>query len=136
MTTDQQAPQPPRKPRVAIVFGGRSSEHAVSCATAAGVMQAIDRDAYEVIPVGISRDGHWVLTDGDPRRLELTASQTPEVASSGAGVVVPLATTDRSLTVLEPGAVPRSLGEVDVVFPLLHGPFGEDGTIQGMLELA
>ncbi|QGN57860.1 D-alanine--D-alanine ligase [Nostocoides sp. HKS02] len=133
MTTDQSAP---RKPRVAIVFGGRSSEHAVSCATAAGVMQAIDRDAYDIVPIGISRDGHWVLTDGNPAPLELTATQTPEVAADGAGVVVPLSTTDRSLTVLEAGEVPRSLGEVDVVFPLLHGPFGEDGTIQGMLELA
>jgi D-alanine-D-alanine ligase len=133
MTTDQPAP---RKPRVAIVFGGRSSEHAVSCATAAGVMQAIDRDAYEVVPIGISRDGHWVLTDGDPRLLELTASQTPEVDPGGTGVLVPLATTERGLTVLEPEQVPRSLGDVDVVFPLLHGPFGEDGTLQGMLELA
>jgi D-alanine-D-alanine ligase len=133
MTTDQPAP---RKPRVAIVFGGRSSEHAVSCATAAGVMQAIDRDAYEVVPIGISRDGHWVLTDGDPRLLELTATQTPEVDPGGTGVLVPLATTERGITVLEPEQVPRSLGDVDVVFPLLHGPFGEDGTLQGMLELA
>ena len=133
MTTDQPAH---RKPRVAIVFGGRSSEHAVSCATAAGVMQAIDRDAYDVVPIGISRDGHWVLTDGDPRLLELTASQTPEVDAEGTGVLVPLATTERGLTVLEPEQVPRSLGDVDVVFPLLHGPFGEDGTLQGMLELA
>jgi D-alanine-D-alanine ligase len=133
MTTDQSAP---RKPRVAIVFGGRSSEHAVSCATAAGVMQAVDRDAYDIVAIGISRDGHWVLTDGDPRPLELTATQTPEVEADGAGVMVPLSTTDRTLTVLEAEQVPRSLGEVDVVFPLLHGPFGEDGTIQGMLELA
>ena len=133
MSTDQPAQ---RKPRVAIVFGGRSSEHAVSCATAAGVMQAIDRDAYDVVPIGISRDGRWVLTDGDPRRLELTSTQTPQVDPDGAGVLVPLATTDRALTVLEPEQVPQSLGEVDVVFPLLHGPFGEDGTIQGMLELA
>ena len=137
MTIDQPAPrQPSRKPRVAVVFGGRSSEHAVSCATAAGVMQALDRDAYDLVAIGISRDGHWVLADGDPGRLELTTSHTPEVAADGAGVIVPLATTDRSLTVLEPEEVPRSLGEVDVVFPLLHGPFGEDGTIQGMLELA
>lgn len=133
MSIEQPAP---RKTRVALVFGGRSSEHAVSCATAAGVMRAIDREAYEVIPIGIARDGHWVLSDGDPARLELTAGQTPEVSSSAAGVVVPLGTSDRSLTVQEPGQVPRSLGEVDVVFPLLHGPFGEDGTIQGMLELA
>jgi D-alanine-D-alanine ligase len=133
MTHDQPAP---RKPRVAIVFGGRSSEHAVSCATAAGVMRAIDREVYEVIPIGISRDGHWVLTDGNPGPLELTSAHTPEVSANGAEVVVPLATTDRALTVLEPDEIPRSLGEVDVVFPLLHGPFGEDGTIQGMLELA
>lgn len=133
MSTDQPAPS---KPRVAIVFGGRSSEHAVSCATAAGVMRAIDRDAYDVIPIGISRDGHWVLADGDPRSLELTSSSTPEVAPGGTAVVVPLATTDRTLTTLEPQQVPESLGEVDVVFPLLHGPFGEDGTIQGMLEMA
>ena len=133
MTTDQPATH---KPRVAIVFGGRSSEHAVSCATAAGVMRAIDRDAYDVIPIGISRDGHWVLSDGDPQLLELTADRTPEVAPDGAGVVVPLATTDRTLTTLEPQEIPRSLGEVDVVFPLLHGPFGEDGTIQGMFEMA
>ncbi|WP_270888573.1 D-alanine--D-alanine ligase family protein [Pedococcus sp. 5OH_020] len=133
MTTDQPAP---RRPRVAIVFGGRSSEHAVSCATAAGVMGAIDREAYDVIPVGISRDGHWVLADADPELLSLTPERSPEVAGHGAGVVVPLATTDRTLTALEPQQVPRSLGEVDVVFPLLHGPFGEDGTIQGMLELA
>ena len=133
MTTDQPAP---RKPRVAIVFGGRSSEHAVSCATAAGVMRAIDLDTYDVIPIGISRDGHWVLSDGDPAHLELTADRTPEVSPSGSGVVVPLATTDRTLTTLEPQQIRESLGEVDVVFPLLHGPFGEDGTIQGMLEMA
>jgi D-alanine-D-alanine ligase len=139
MTTEN-SPQPARtdgKVRVAIVFGGRSSEHAVSCATAAGVMRAIDRDKYDVIPIGISRDGHWVLTDGDPARLELTSGHTPEVgADSGAGVVVPMATTERTLTTLSPGSVPDVIGEVDVVFPLLHGPFGEDGTIQGMLELA
>lgn len=134
MTTDQPTP---RKPRVAIVFGGRSSEHAVSCATAAGVMRAIDRDAYDVIPIGISRDGHWVLADGDPQRLELTADSTPEVsADSGAAVLVPLATTERTLTTLEPQQIPQAIGEVDVVFPLLHGPFGEDGTIQGMFEMA
>src|SRR4051812_33507740 len=90
MSTDQPAPS---KPRVAIVFGGRSSEHAVSCATAAGVMRAIDRDAYDVIPIGISRDGHWVLADGDPRALELTSDSTPEVAPGGAAVFDDPATT-------------------------------------------
>ena len=125
-----------RKPRVAIVFGGRSSEHAVSCATAAGVMRAIDRDAYDVLPIGIARDGRWVLASEDTGALELSPGHVPEVDGSGAAVLVPLSTTERSLRVLEPGAPPTALGEVDVVFPLLHGPFGEDGTIQGLLELA
>ena len=127
---------PRRKPTVAIVFGGRSSEHAVSCATAAGVMQAIDRDVYDVLPIGIAKDGRWVLASGDTGALELSAGHVPEVDGSGAGVMMPQSTTERSLSVLEPGAPPRALAEVDVVFPLLHGPFGEDGTIQGLLELA
>src|SRR5665811_1077639 len=127
---------PRRKPTVAIVFGGRSSEHAVSCATAAGVMQAIDRDVYDVLPIGIAKDGRWVVASEDTGALELSPGHVPEVDGSGAAVLVPLSTTERSLRVLEPGAPPRALGEVDVVFRLLHGPFGEDGTIQGLLELA
>jgi D-alanine-D-alanine ligase len=126
----------PRKPRVAVVFGGRSSEHAVSCATAAGVMQAIDRDVYDVLPIGIAKDGRWVVASEDTGALTLSPGHVPEVDGSGAAVLVPLSTVERSLRVLEPGAPPRALGEVDVVFPLLHGPFGEDGTIQGLLELA
>jgi D-alanine-D-alanine ligase len=125
-----------RKPRVAIVFGGRSSEHAVSCATAAGVMRAIDRDSYDVLPIGIAKDGRWVLASEDTGALELSPGHVPEVDGSGATVLVPLSTTERALRVLEPGVPPKALGEVDVVFPLLHGPFGEDGTIQGLLELA
>ena len=144
--TDQPSPEsteaPPRKPtesrkpKVAIVFGGRSSEHAVSCATAAGVMQAIDRDVYDVLPIGIAKDGRWVVASEDTGALELSPGHVPEVDGTGAAVLVPLSTTERSLSVLDPGAPPRALGEVDVVFPLLHGPFGEDGTIQGLLELA
>jgi D-alanine-D-alanine ligase len=119
------------------VFGGRSSEHAVSCSTAASVLRAIDRTHYDVLPVGIAKDGRWVLADGDLSALELAPGHTPEVPSQAqGGVVVPLSTTERTLTVQAPGEVPRSLGQVDVVFPLLHGPFGEDGTIQGLLELA
>jgi len=137
MTTDQPQPdQPSRRPRVAIVFGGRSSEHAVSCATAAGVLRAIDRSKYDVVPIGISRDGQWVLAADDPSRFELTASRTPEVEPSAAHVVLPLSTRETALTVLEAGRPPQELGQVDVVFPLLHGPFGEDGTLQGFLELS
>jgi len=126
----------PHKPRVAIVFGGRSSEHAVSCSTAAGVLRAIDRDKYDVVPIGIARDGRWVLVTDDPEPLQLSRGHTPEVDGTGTGVLVPMATTDRALTMLEPGQPPRALGDVDVVFPLLHGAFGEDGTIQGFLDLS
>jgi len=137
MTTDQPQPdRPSHRPRVAIVFGGRSSEHAVSCATAAGVLRAIDRGKYDVLPIGISRDGQWVLAADDPSRFELTAGRTPEVEPSAAHVVMPLSTRETSLTVLEPGQPPQELGQVDVVFPLLHGPFGEDGTLQGFLDLS
>lgn len=108
------------KVRVALLFGGRSGEHAISAATAAGVMKAIDRDKYEVLPVGITHEGQWVLTAGDGARWELTSGELPEVTTAAGTEVATLA----------------DLGEVDVVFPLLHGPFGEDGTIQGLLELA
>lgn len=129
-------PPPQRKPRVAIVFGGRSSEHAVSCATAAGVLTAIDRERYDVVPVGVARDGSWVLVEDDPAPLRLTPEQTPQVVHQGTEVALSTSVGDRTLAVHEPGEPPRAFGEVDVVFPLLHGPYGEDGTLQGMLELA
>jgi D-alanine-D-alanine ligase len=125
----------PTKPRVAVVFGGRSSEHAVSCMTAAGVLRALDRDRYDVVPVGIATDGRWVLAEDDPDLLEARDRTLPSVDTSGPGVLVPTSTSDRTLVALRPGEVPATLGQVDVVFPLLHGPFGEDGTLQGLLEL-
>jgi len=127
---------PASRPRVAVVFGGRSSEHAISCVTAAGVMRAIDRSAYDVVPIGITTGGRWVLAGDDPSRWELDGGVLPQVKDGdGPGVLVPLEVGERALTVLEPDQVPRVLGRVDVVFPLLHGPFGEDGTLQGLLEL-
>lgn len=136
-TPEPQSQRPPAaRPRVAIVFGGRSQEHAISCATAASVLRAIDREAYEVIPVGITRDGYWVQAADDPAALEISQDRLPEVTDTGTQVALPLGVHDRTMTVARPGEVPTTLGEVDVVFPLLHGPFGEDGTIQGLLELA
>ena len=133
--------------RVAVVFGGRSSEHAISCVTAGSVLNALqngpDPDRYEVIPIGIAQDGRWVLADASARegRLAIADGRLPEIglpASAERGALVTMAgdPTARELTVHEPGAVPKSLGEVDVVLPLLHGPYGEDGTLQGLLELA
>ncbi|MFE6970877.1 D-alanine--D-alanine ligase family protein [Isoptericola sp. NPDC057653] len=126
-----------RKTRVAVLFGGRSGEHAISASTASGVLRAIDRDRYDVVPVGITREGRWVVAADDPDRWQIADGRLPEVtAESGAEVVLSLTQGERTLRVLEPGQVPALLGEVDVVFPLLHGPFGEDGTVQGLLELS
>ena len=124
------------KVRVAVVFGGRSGEHTISCATAAGVLSAIDRDRYEVLPVGITPEGQWVLVEDDPAALELSDGRPPVTITADAlgrgTLTAPLGGGE--LTVLGPTG-PRALGRVDVVLPLLHGPYGEDGTIQGMLEM-
>jgi D-alanine-D-alanine ligase len=125
-----------RKPRVAVLFGGRSSEHAVSCVTAAGVLGAINRDKYEVIPIGIAKTGQWVLAPADTAQWSLAASSLPEVSPSSQTVTLAEIGGEHQLIVASPNAVPQELGAVDVVFPLLHGPFGEDGTIQGLLELS
>lgn len=124
------------RPRVAVLFGGRSSEHAVSCVTAAGVLGAIDQTKYEVIPIGIAKSGQWVLASGDTHEWSLAASSLPEVASSARTVALTEIGGEHQLIVASPNEVPQELGAVDVVFPLLHGPFGEDGTIQGFLELS
>jgi D-alanine-D-alanine ligase len=127
-----------RKIRVAVVFGGRSTEHAVSCLGAGHILAAIDRDRYEVLPVGITRDGRWVLTSGDPGRLAIRGGELPSVesvATPGSEIAARLDRGDSGLVVTGPGEVPRSLGEVDVVLPLLHGAYGEDGTLQGLLEM-
>jgi D-alanine--D-alanine ligase len=127
-----------RKIRVAVVFGGRSTEHAVSCAGAGMILGAIDRDRYEVVPVGIATDGRWVLTADDPARLAIQGSDLPSVeavAEPGTEVAARLDSGGRGLVVTGAGEVPRSLGEVDVVLPVLHGPYGEDGTLQGLLEM-
>ena len=128
-----------RKVRVAVVFGGRSAEHAVSCASAGLVLGALDSGKYDVVPIGIARDGRWVLTSGDVSRLALTAGELPSVeAIATPGVsVTPQAGPGGGALVFSPAAsVPADLGEVDVVLPLLHGAYGEDGTIQGLLEMA
>ncbi len=135
---NESAPRDPvRKPRVAVVFGGRSSEHAISCVTAGSVMAVIDRDAYDVVPIGIATDGRWVLESNDPERLRITGPDAlPSVDANRATVALAQDVHGTDLVVSEPSQPPRTLGEVDVVFPLLHGPWGEDGTIQGMFEMA
>ena len=136
-----QSPEPqPRKPRVAVVYGGRSSEHGISVVTAGAVLRAIDRTKYDLLPIGITRDGRWALTADDPERMAIVDRQPPSVeqlAEPGeGGVILPVDPGSREVVYSEPGSVPKALGEVDVVFPVLHGPYGEDGTLQGLLELS
>src|SRR5699024_90166 len=124
-----------QRTRVAVLFGGRSDEHAVSCATAAGVLEAIDRDRYDVLPIGISRQGEWLSVSDDPARWQITDGRVPEVTpGQGHRMVLPMG--ERALVPFDSGSTGGRAEGVDVVLPLLHGPFGEDGTIQGMLELA
>ena len=135
-TTSSDGGAPSRRARVMVLFGGRSGEHAISCATAGGVLRALDRDRYDVLAVGITPTGRWVLADDDPDRWAITEGRLPQVEDTAAHVLLPQDVQDRAVRVLEADQLPRDLGDVDVVFPLLHGPFGEDGTLQGLLELA
>lgn len=122
--------------RVVLLFGGTSSEHSISCATASGVLGAIDRDRFEVIPVGITRGGAFTLQDDDARALALDALDLPEVRDNGTRVRWPDDAASRELRVRDADGGERSLGTVDLVLPILHGTQGEDGTVQGLLELS
>ncbi|GAA3123968.1 D-alanine--D-alanine ligase family protein [Planomonospora alba] len=121
------------RPRVAILFGGRNSEHAVSILGAGSVLEVIDRSKYEVIPIGIAKDGRWVLASSG-QRYAIESGELPAVDAGGAELALP--SGGNSLVAYEPGDIPVELGTVDVVFPVMHGPFAEDGTIQGLLEMA
>jgi D-alanine-D-alanine ligase len=121
--------------RVAVVYGGRSSEHGISVVSAGSLLAALDPDKYDVVPVGITPSGQWMLTDASPESLQIDGRTLPEV-EKGTAVVMPADPTSASLVAVEPGTAVQALESVDVVFPVLHGRFGEDGTIQGLLEMA
>jgi len=128
-----------RKIRVAVIFGGRGPEHAISCLGGGNVLRVIDREKYEVIPIGITADGAWLEVADDAARLAITDGELPTVeavAKPDAHVVPWAYQGDSGIVASAPGHIPHVLGDVDVVLPVLHGPFGEDGTIQGLLELA
>lgn len=125
------------KLRVAVIFGGQSGEHEVSLVSAQGIMKAMDREKYEIIPIGITKEGRW-LTSGEP--MKLLQAGGPGTAGQIADAQRAEART-RELVVrdrrdLVPGTRETGFPQVDVVFPVLHGPYGEDGTVQGLLELA
>jgi D-alanine-D-alanine ligase len=124
--------------RVGVVFGGRSGEHEVSVASAASVMEALDKTKYDVVPIGIAHDGRW-LAGADPRRL-IAGAAMEDAGAADSGVREVVVTGDPTRNGLVPaqatsqGAAPDN--RLDVVMPVLHGPYGEDGTLQGLLEMA
>ena len=121
--------------RVAVVFGGTSSEHGVSCLTAAGVLSALDRDRFDVVGVGITRTGRWILVDSETiSRLGVTDGRLPELSENAAEAMLMRVSSGSELAVREQSVLSH-LGPVDVALALLHGPFGEDGTIQGLFEM-
>jgi D-alanine-D-alanine ligase len=124
-----------RKIRVGILFGGKSGEHEVSLTSAQGIMKAIDKERYEVVPIGISKEGRWTV-GGDPMKtLRADADLPPGLAA----VEEEIEASRTVLVPMEPGHSPLATTDapldLDVVFPVLHGPHGEDGTVQGLLEL-
>ncbi|MDQ4104401.1 MAG: D-alanine--D-alanine ligase [Actinomycetota bacterium] len=125
-----------RKLRVAVVFGGRSSEHAISCVSAGSVLTHLDRIRFDVIPVGISADGAWVLGTDEPAELVIRDRALPAVDGPAAALVLPGDPTRPELIRIAGDRPGEVISGLDVVFPMLHGAFGEDGTIQGLLELA
>ncbi|MFT4166509.1 MAG: D-alanine--D-alanine ligase family protein [Microlunatus sp.] len=152
------------RPRVAVVFGGTSSEHAISCLTAGSVLNAIDRDRYEVVAIGITPSGRWVVVPDElAERMRVVDGRLPELSedlldaiwlrtSAGSDLAITAdafdiaglegTDSDANGTLLTADDAPSAggsalarLGAIDVAFALLHGPFGEDGTIQGMFEM-
>ena len=129
-----------RRTRVAVVFGGTSSEHGVSCLTAAGVLGALDPDRYEVLGIGITRSGRWVLVDDAAMAgLQVTDGRLPELSEDAADAVLLREGAGTGLARREQDGPEHSalaeVGGINVAFALLHGPFGEDGTIQGLFEM-
>lgn len=134
-----------RRKRIVVLYGGRADEHPISCVSAAGVLGAMDTDRFEPVPIGITKEGQWVVSPVDPRTYSLGgASQDsaagstsmPEVIASGArSVVLDTGKGSEGFFIREQDGSLSSLGHVDAVFPVLHGPYGEDGTVQGLLEM-
>jgi D-alanine-D-alanine ligase len=120
MTTDR------KRLRIGVLFGGRSGEHEVSLASAASVIRGLDPDKYEILPIGITKEGHWLIGSGAQKML-------PEVLRTGQRVTMSADPTDAALVRLDGSGGGQ---RIDVVFPVMHGTFGEDGTIQGLLDLA
>jgi D-alanine-D-alanine ligase len=122
-----------RKIRVALLYGGRSAEHPVSVVSARSVIAALDPERFEVVPIGITREGAWMLPRTSPLELSAPEGGLPEVEADGAGIAL---RPEQRAGAIAVAAGTEQIGEIDVVLPILHGPYGEDGTVQGLFELA
>lgn len=125
------------KLRVGVLFGGRSAEHEVSLVSAASVLRGLDPEKYQVIPIGITKEGRWVLPRAlsPSKRDSVRHSDLRHALTDGQAVVLPAEASEGTLRPIEPSPSPVP-AQLDVIFPVLHGTFGEDGTVQGLLELA
>jgi len=122
-----------KKIKVALLFGGKSAEHEVSLRSAENVANAIDKEKYEVVFIGIDKTGKWLMGDSSTKLLDKSNPKLYKLNASNSNSVALVPQGGRSITNL---SNPESKSSVDVVFPILHGPFGEDGTVQGLLKLA
>ena len=122
-----------KKTKVGVLFGGRSGEHKVSLVSAKGIINAMDKGKYEIVPIGITKEGRWIAS-GDP--MKALEAGTPEESVPAALLGDPSQRGLMRLEESETAVTTTRLSEIDVIFPVLHGPYGEDGTVQGLLELA
>ena len=123
------------KKRIVVLYGGKADEHPISCISTAGVLKAMDTERFEPIPVGITKDGQWIVNGEDPRGWDLSGDALPEVKVTPESRPVLLDVSRGCDGFLVGGDAVESLGHIDAVLPVLHGPYGEDGTIQGLLEM-
>ncbi|MEO6704161.1 MAG: D-alanine--D-alanine ligase family protein [Jatrophihabitantaceae bacterium] len=125
--------------RIGVIYGGRSSEHPISVVSAGSVLAALDPAKYEIVTIGITQSGAWIPTEVDPRSLIIANRQLPQVAEpdqADQAASSELAGAPRELQLFRSSSAVAALDSVDVVIPMLHGAYGEDGTIQGLLEMA
>ncbi len=124
------------KIRVVVMYGGKADEHSISCISTAGVLRALDTDRFEPVPVGITKQGQWIVDGEDPRGWDM-ADGLPVVEKTPGSrdVVLDVALGQDGFFARNDDGTLSSLGHVDAVLPVLHGPYGEDGTIQGLLEM-
>ena len=124
------------KKRIVVMYGGKADEHSISCISTAGVLRALDVEKFEAIPVGITKTGQWIVDGEDPRGWNMSEGM-PIVRKTDTAkdVVLDVALGQDGFFAHEADGTLTSLGHVDAVLPVLHGPYGEDGTIQGLFEM-